>query len=197
MRQLAQELLARSGFLAPGVLLLLLICAPKIDAQEQVQERACGVERWPVKILADKDRDSVDFRVRPTTIRLLGAIPIPEIPYPYDRRIPPHELRVYRVRATIDRIVTESDSDLHLILRDPTDTTATMIGEIPASSCALGTAKGPSYDAIRATTRSFPPGTVLEIEGVAFFDFIHNQLGRAKNGMELHPVLSVRKSPTP
>ncbi len=168
---------------------LLAICSSTADAQEQV--RACGVERWPVKILADKDRASVDFTPRATTIKELGAIPIPEVPYPYDRRLAPHELRVYRVRATIQRIVTEDDSDLHLILRDPTDTTATLIAEIPASSCALGTERGTSYDSVRAVAQSVPRGAVVEVEGVAFFDFIHNQLGRARNGIEIHPVLSI------
>jgi hypothetical protein len=34
-----------------------------------------------------------------------------------------------------------------------------------------------------------PRGGRVVVEGVGFFDFIHNQRGRARNGIELHPVL--------
>jgi len=41
--------------------------------------------------------------------------------------------------------------------------------------------------------RSIP----VELIGVVFFDKIHGQIGRAKNGIEIHPVLWIRQSPEP
>jgi hypothetical protein len=35
-------------------------------------------------------------------------------------------------------------------------------------------------------------GAVVEVTGVGFFDFMHEQRGVAPNGIELHPVLDIR-----
>lgn len=33
---------------------------------------------------------------------------------------------------------------------------------------------------------------VVEVIGVAFFDALHEQIGAAPNGLELHPVITIR-----
>ena len=153
-----------------------------------VQPR-CGVDRWSVKVMADPDAARIDTTIIESSIAALGALPIPEVVYPANGRIPPHEFRVYQVRAVVEQIMTESDGDWHLVLRDPDATGATLIAEIPSPLCAANTSDGARYVAVRDSLRRVPRRGVVVVEGVAFWDFIHNQRGRARNGIELHPVL--------
>lgn len=150
----------------------------------------CGYERWPVKILADKDRARVDFKPVDTTVAKLVAIPIHEIPYPEDRRIEPEEFRVYRVRARLLAVYREKDHDLHLIISDLDTSDAHMIAEIPAPECVAQYLD--EYREARSVALRAAHNTVVELVGVGFFDFLHDQRGVAKNGIELHPVLSLR-----
>jgi hypothetical protein len=161
------------------------------------QSFRCGVERWPVKVLADHDSGKIDFSPQPTSISALSAMPIPEIPYPNDRRIAPHELRVYRVRAIVGQISTQDDRDWHIIVHDVERPAITMIVEIPAPECAATERHAELYRSARDSLRRVPRGGFVIIEGVGFFDFIHNQRGRGRNGFELHPVLFLRRDESP
>jgi hypothetical protein len=153
--------------------------------------RQCGYERWPVKILSDKDRERVQFAPVEITIAKLASIPIHEIPYPRDKRIAPEELTVYRIRGTLIEVRPEQDSDLHIIVADLSRQDLRMIVEIPAPGCAEGTGREGDYSKARQVLAGIPKGSVIEITGVGFFDFIHNAIGTAKNGIELHPVLKI------
>jgi hypothetical protein len=156
--------------------------------------KACGVERWAVKTLADEDSGLVRRgTLLESTVKLLGEIPIPEIPYPQTRRIAPQELTVYRIRAVVRQIITESDGDWHLVLADPKNPQWTMIGEIPSPECAATAAHRQLYTAARDSLRRVPRLGEVTIDGVGFFDFIHNQRGRARNAIELHPILRIAR----
>lgn len=163
-----------------------------LQAIAQVAPRQCGFDRWPVKILNDKDRSRVDFHPVDTTVARLGSIPMHEVPYPHDRRIPPEELHVYRVKARLLKIRHEADSDLHLLLADIDHPDQKMIAEIPAPQCAEGSGHEQQYQTAREVLSSISTHAIIEITGVGFFDFLHEQRGAAKNGIELHPVLSLR-----
>jgi len=164
----------------------------QLTAQE-VREQDCGFDRWPVKIMRDLDAAKVDRTPIATTIGALSSIPIPEIPYPRNRRIAPQELQVFRVRAIIYQITMENDRDWHLILRDPANKNVTMIAEIPDPTCV----EDPSLQAVlfeaRRVLRTIPRHGLADIDGVGFFDFIHSQRGRPRNGFELHPVLRIKR----
>ena len=135
-----------------SVLLLLLAAgAPRAEAQSRVGD--CGYDRWPVKVLRDRDAKRVNRDTVQTTIRELNAIPIPEIPYPRDARIAPHELTIYRLSGVVEAIRVEDDRDWHLILSDPEDSSHTMIVEIPDPQCAQGTEYGPLYQSARDSLR--------------------------------------------
>ena len=175
---------------------LMVAVALRIVDSAGAQQLRCGVERWPVKVLADRDTVAIDRTPQAATVADLGAIPIPEIPYPNDRRIAPHELRVYRVRATVGYISTQDDGDWHIVLQDLDDPQATMIVEIPSTDCATTPAQSTLYAAARDALRRVPRGGRVVVEGVGFFDFIHNQRGRARNGFELHPVLLLSRDTT-
>ena len=171
-----------------GLALLLVGAFPLLLAAQPT----CGVDRWPVKVLEDRDRGTVVLNaVVPTTVRALGALEIPEVPYPSDRRLAPHELRLYRVTAIVWQIITsEDDRDWHIVLRDPVDSSS-MIVEIPDPACTTDPALAARFRGARDALRRVPKRGQATFTGVGFWDFIHNQRGRARNGFELHPVLSI------
>jgi hypothetical protein len=118
--------------------------------------------------------------------------------------MPGAEMRTWRIRVRLLWQKLEDDSDVHLVVADP-KTGATMIAELPSPAC-VGAAASPraAMAAARASlarycgapTTSFTRlrGTAT-IDGVAFFDFPHGQRGRARNLVELHPVLRVSPGP--
>lgn len=165
-------------------------------AFSQTVPNQCGYDRWPVKILSDKDRGRVNFTRVETTVAKLSAIQIHEIPYPRDRRIEPEELKVYKIRAKLIAIKLEQDSDLHLIIADLDKPEMRMIAEIPAPACAEGTGHEEAYRKAREALSGITVGTIVEITGVGFFDFLHDTIGGARNGIELHPVLQLRRVET-
>lgn len=163
---------------------------------------ACGVERWPVKILADPAAKDVDLHPVSSTVATLRQMPVP----PVDRTTPrlPVERKTYTVRARLLRAKLEPDADYHLVLADPGDPQQTMIAEIPAPECAYGSrVRGEIARARREYDRRFgrPSRTryagvrgrpVIDVTGVLFVDVLHHQNGVAPNGVELHPVLDIR-----
>lgn len=163
-----------------------------VPAHAQAVPGQCGNERWPVKTLTDKDAKRVDFHPLNTTVAKLAAIPIHEIPYPDDHRISPEEFHVYRVRARLLRVRREQDKDLHLLIADIEHPDVRMIAEIPSPACPLAKGHAEEYRRARAIVLAAPRGAEIELVGVGFFDFLHDQIGGAKNGIELHPVLRVR-----
>jgi hypothetical protein len=187
MRHMMRAIVAR---VYVGVAVLVAWGAPVLLAAQP----ACGVDRWPVKTLADRDRGSVSLtNVVPTTVRALGALDIPEVPYPNDRRLAPHELRLYRVTAIVWQIITaEDDRDWHIVLRDPVDSSS-MIVEIPDPACTADPTLAARFQAARDALRRVPKRGQATFTGVGFWDFIHNQRGRARNGFELHPVLAIER----
>ena len=170
-------------------LVALLACTSGVTGLGQASPRQCGYDRWPVKILSDKDRQRVNFNPVETTIAKLASIPIHEIPYPRDKRIEPEELTTYKVRGRLIEVRPEADSDLHLIIADLDKPEIRMIAEIPAPACAEGTGREEDYRKAREVLSGIVIGSIVEIIGVGFFDFLHATSGAAKNGIELHPVL--------
>ena len=150
----------------------------------------CGLERWPVKVLTDKDRELVSFSPADETVSALNDLTRHDS-YPYDHRAN-EEQRVYRVRAQLIEMRDEADSDLHLVIAEPDRPDVTMIAEIPAPFCAFGSGHEGDYETARAEARGIPLGSLIEVEGVGLFDKMHAQRGVARNGFELHPVLRIR-----
>lgn len=158
----------------------------------------CGRERWAVKTLSDSDRSRVQMQPVPTTIEALVAFERP-LEYPAFRRVAPVETTVYQVQARITWFSSEADSDYHLVLASPEDTTITLIAEVPNPQCAGACASGlaSTYAALRQELvhELDSPHSVarplVRVTGVGFFDFLHGQRGVAKNGIELHPVIKI------
>jgi hypothetical protein len=159
----------------------------------------CGVERWSVKTLQDPAGRALNLsRYKTTTVSALRSKPIKR--GPGGARGAGVESTVHQVRARLVEAKLESDSDIHLVIRDPTGP-GTMIVEFPAAGCASGATAG-AKTRMRNARNAFvaacgmPSDTSFEpvmgkatIRGVGFFDFLHDQTGVAPNGIELHPVL--------
>lgn len=145
-----------------------------------------------MKVAVDAGAGRVDTVPAVTTVSAMRALRPPSRPLPFNARIAPYELKIFRVRAVLRQVISESDGDWHLVLEDPDHPGATMVGEIPDSSCALGSMFAGRYAAVRRDLRAAPRNALVEVEGVGFFDYIHGQRGVAPNGIELHPILSAR-----
>ena len=161
----------------------------------------CGVERWTVKTLSDAAALSVNFSPQDTSVSALRLLLAPGVG-DNTPRISGVEFTTYRVTATLQKAKVEDDKDIHLVIADPSNGSATMIVELPDVSCsgAINSAKKAEMAAARSAfvaacgqpgTGSFKnlSGTAM-LTGVGFFDQIHGQTGVAPNGIELHPILS-------
>ena len=168
----------------------------------------CGVERWSVKTGTDSGASQVDMgNAQPTTIADLIALPAPS-PLPTDTRFAPTEDTVFVVNATLTDFKLEGgahgDSDYHLVLMDEQGNT--MVAEIPSPDCVGAgspfatqiTNARSTFDGQLTPTSSFQTANVpVQVTGVGFFDFFHNQHGAAPNVIEIHPVLSIQFNPQP
>jgi hypothetical protein len=173
--------------------------APAKTTAPSSKQIGCGIERWSVKTLADPAGRALSLSPKATTIRALRRKTVPA--YVGLRRGRGVERTTFRVRAKLVVMKLEDDSDIHLVIADPSRTGATMIAEFPASSCTaratprarmkMNRARTALIAACGAPSRSFRKlnGTAT-ISGVGFFDQIHGQTGVAPNGIELHPVVS-------
>jgi hypothetical protein len=162
----------------------------------------CGVERWNVKTLADPAAIDVDLQPRATTVHHLVGLRIRH--RPGERRVAPVELTTYMLGARLVEYKLEADSDIHLVVADPSSG-ETMIVEFPADGCTQGATTSQRTNMSRARAQLFrscglpPPDPrstapfvrlrgAATITGVGFLDTVHGQTGVARNGIELHPV---------
>ncbi len=180
----------RLGILVAALLPGMFGCRT-VNATLRKQNIPCGVYRWRVKTLTDSDAGAIQFEPIDATIHDLARL---SRPGPAHRRRRAEELSVYRVRAVVVAVHTRLDQDLHLLLRDPDDPRARLIAEIPNPECARRSPYESAFAAARRVAESLrrrSGGTLVEIEGVGFFDVRHIQRGKAKSGFELHPVLKL------
>jgi len=161
----------------------------------------CGTERWPVKTLSDQDAGSVNVTPVQSSVADLRALTAPAS-LPESSRITPTEVTVYSLTAQLVEFKMEDDRDIHLVVADPTDPSATMITEFPDADRCTGAVASAHAQEMRAARAALvaafgqPPSTSFKhltgtatVTGVGFFDFLHGQTGVAPNGIELHPVI--------
>jgi hypothetical protein len=166
----------------------------------------CGSERWHVKTMSDPFAAQVNRNVQVTTVDTLwnAAVPAGMNAHSDNVRFAPWELQAVQIRATIVGWKTEADNDFHIVVADLNTPSETMIVEPPSSACSGACTSGyaalfqSARDAFtqclgQPSNRFTPIGktVVADITGVPYFDPIHGQTGVARNGIEIHPVLSV------
>jgi hypothetical protein len=155
-----------------------------------------GGQRWPVKTFRDRDRSRVRLVPVDTTVASLTRISRPpDAAFRSRSRIAAEELAVYRIRATLQRVRYETDGDVHMILADPTDSSRSIIAEIPQPLFSLGSGFEEVFRIERALIENHlhAPGEAVEVTGIGFFDYrTHRRSGGAANGFELHPVIGLK-----
>jgi len=167
------------------------------DPSRNPLQTKCGEERWAVKTGTDRDAFLVSLQAEDAQLSELVTFPRPSV-LPHMRRVGRHETQVYRLSGvTLVKYKRESDGDYHLVLSDGLQT---MIAEIPQFDCVGSSSPfAPGIRNARARFDSrFDPidrfqyaRIPVALEGVGFFDFLHDQAGVAPNGFELHPVLDL------
>ena len=160
-----------------------------------------GVERWDVKTLQDTAALGVDYdHIISENVKNLSEID-PGFNPNKNAELFRHDVekKVYVIKnCKIDLVKNEShaDGDYHLVIKQGN---VTMIGEIPDYHCK-NNQKSPALEVFKKVRDDFSPLLVgkrfrqhtFDITGVAFFDPPHNQTGRSKNGIELHPILEIK-----
>ena len=151
--------------------------------------------------MEDATANGVKSHAQRASVRQLGKIARPAINTKI--RNSPAEFERFAVNAILLRWAMEDDNDLHLVLQDPNDASATMVAEIPNPACS-SVAPSPEADLfaaaratviakLGATSKTFRDVNMpVQIVGIAFFDKTAHGGGHAPNGIELHPVLTIR-----
>jgi len=173
-----------------------------------------GVERWPVKIVNDEDKERIDPEVQDTTIEDLLLIQRPA-DMPFKKRVKryqanraaPAETTIWRIEARIISHKWEKDGDFHVVIQS-LESGYTMIIETPQEGVGsdgqpfidddsrfkeqIEEARLALADRLQPTTHFNNESIRVRITGVGFFDLMHGQTGVAQtNALELHPVLAV------
>jgi hypothetical protein len=163
----------------------------------------CGVLRWPVKTMSDRDAGAVRRIPQGALITSLRSLPAPKV-RPQNGRANGIEETEFGVSGNVTKWGLEPDSDLHLVMADAHDSSLTIVLEVPDPACVTG-ATTAVRDSIAITRRDVltalgaPPIGVtalsvpvpVTVTGVGFFDFGHS-IGHPPNAFELHPLLSIR-----
>lgn len=161
---------------------------------------ACGVERWGAKVLSDGTAQLGG--PHDATVARLRALPRPFGEKYEGARVAAERVR-YRIQGELLGFRLESDGDLHVVIADPGNRSATLVAEIPDPKCMIGAP--PQYvreveqarlefvrafgiPPIRHYALAYKPITIV---GPAFYDFEHGQSGSAPNDIEIHPTLIV------
>jgi len=167
---------------------------------------SCGVLRWPVKTMSDRDAGVVRRTPQAAAISALRAFPAPKV-RPQDARANAIEETEFGVSGNVIKWGLEPDSDLHLVLAEPNNSSDTIVLEVPDTTCVTGAASA-VRDSIAITRQRvlqvlgpppigvtpLPAPVPVTVTGVGFFDFGHST-GHPPNAFELHPLLSIRFGP--
>jgi len=171
----------------------------------------CGVWRWDVKTLSDRDATQVNFAPVAGSVSQLHQLDEPAELKSRTPRIAPVEFRVYRIRARLLEYKREQDRDFHVVVAQPDQLARTMVVEVVDPTCP-GARDSVRVDALRAVRQEFgalygqpstgfrqmPGQPAAFVIGVGFWDSCrgaHIPRGAAPNCVELHPVLDVEPIP--
>lgn len=162
--------------------------------QPVAQGASCGTERWAIKTLSDSDAIRVDFTPIRASVSDLNALPARCSSLP-NSRFTAEELRVYEVIATVALVRSEDDRDYHVVLIDEAGSSIVVEFADPACAGAISSPFASTLAQARADFTRLGVGALVgrrvRVRGVGFYDFNHNQTGRSRSCLELHPVLGI------
>jgi hypothetical protein len=64
---------------------------------------------------------------------------------------------------------------------------------LPSHGRSAGARDRSAIDKARLVAQDIQPGDKVVAVGIGFFDFAHRQTGRARNYIELHPLIALRR----
>ena len=157
-----------------------------------------------MKTLSDRDATRVNFTPVLTTVSDLTSHATHCEAGP-DQRVYDEEFQTYEVTGRLEIVRVEDDRDYHVVLSDLVDRSITMITEVVEPACE-GAVSSPFVSMLKEARTAFLNlfagsmasslvGRVFRVRGVGFYDFNHGQIGRARNCIELHPVIRIQPTP--
>jgi hypothetical protein len=168
----------------------------------------CGGKfRWDYKIMIDHDGLELfkSSTVETSSVGKLVKIERPTKEELHNKRAA-EENRKVTITCFVTALGNEDDEDYHLVIKS-LNSAETLIAEIPDPDCPK-VKKFPGLATLYRKARAFVdtrinvPGTSIKpldtkvkvkITGVPFFDKVAHGSGHAPNGIEIHPILSIRK----
>ena len=163
----------------------------------------CGLYRWDYKVLVDPTGwPLLNIATKNKTIYNLNRITRPAT---LGKQRTYYEKWKVTVTGWVVMLGSEDDRDYHLVLTNA-NRTDSLIAEIPDSSCS----KLDHFPALRekyGIAQTFvdenieTPGSSVEeldtpvkvqVTGFLFFDKMAHGHGHAKNGIEIHPITSIK-----
>ncbi len=137
--------------------------------------------------MTDPGANQVNLTPQASTIADLASIAPPVAP---TDRVGPTETTTFQITGKVIVHKMEADSDFHIALEDAQGNH--MIVEATSPSCASGSVVLKQIEEVRPTAEALQVGQTVTVTGVGFFDRLHGQSGVAPNGIELHPLLSIK-----
>jgi len=186
---------------------VLLLCGCCLLLSFRDEPECNGVYRWDNKLLIDAVGLQVyKKKAVASSLRSVTHIARPAASALGSNRGSTEQRKVYFTAWLVGR-GTEDDGDYHLILASP-NFKDSMIAEIPSPNCAKLQHFPGLRDAFTNARRFVDDNTEtrpqsvhfltapvkIKITGVLFFDKMAHGMGHARNGIELHPVLSIKKA---
>jgi hypothetical protein len=163
----------------------------------------CGKYRWDYKILVDPTGwPLLNKKAQSKTISNLVGL---QRPKKLGKQRTPFETLKVTVTAWVVMLGKEGDRDYHLVLTNK-NRTDSLIAEIPDPTCNK-VQQFPALVKKYKDARIFvndnikePPTEVKELNqpikvkvtGFLFFDILTHGDGHAKNGIEIHPIISIK-----
>lgn len=169
-------------------------------------EDECGKERWSQKTATDGAPYVEADPPETWTVEQLLALEAPR--YKEGRAREGVELKVVRVVAYLRKVKLEPDGDVHIVISGAADSPdgQTMVVEFPNPDCAKNSPFRDRMSAARQALvgvlgavygrnfRTLSTPARVELVGIIFFDKRHGATGAAPNGVELHPVVGLKKT---
>ncbi len=161
-----------------------------------------GEQRWQVKTLQDETASQIHFSAKKISFpEILAKTKTSDWSLAEDNERQQDEFQVYKVTGKIPFVDGEKDGDIHIELMDESNPDLHLVAEIPNPNCEI--TKKSKYKKMFLKARNeflnkyqdkrvWSQGT-FEITGVLFHDKSNHGTGGNTNGVELHPVLSIKK----
>ncbi len=157
---------------------------------------AQGKERWQIKTLNDTLNYQIDSVPIKTNVGELNKIIRPNGIRNSTPRLS-EEKKTYIIDCVVLDYKKQEDGDYHLVVSDLNNyTNYTIIVEsvLPryVNKKYYTKIKKTRDFILRKINKKQLKGYSFKIKGIAFFDLIHNQKGKAINDLELHPILEIK-----